>query len=105
MIDPELSCSILENIENLLGVCHGDVKWFTSLLTLGGLGPLIISFLCVDGDRLGVVGVDSGRILCGGRCGGVWRTVAVAVATAVAIAFNISATSVARLVGAIFRVL
>ena len=73
VIDPELSRSILENIENLLGVRHDDVKWFPYLLRLGSLGPLILSFLHVYGERLGGVGVYLGRILCGGGCGGVWR--------------------------------
>ena len=68
VVEPEPSCLILERIENLLGVHHSDGEWFTSLLRLGGLGPLVLTLLCVDGEQLSVVGVN-----CGGGCGGGWR--------------------------------
>ena len=66
MVDPELIRLIFEDIKNFLGVCHGDGDWFPSLLRLGGLGPLVLAFLCVDGERLSVIGFDCGGLICGG---------------------------------------
>ena len=72
VVKPKLSCLILEKIENLLSVCQGDGEWFPSLLRLGGLGPLVFSFLSVNSEQLGVVGGYRGRLLRGGGCGGGW---------------------------------
>ena len=71
VVKPELIHSILEKIENLLGVFHSDREWFPSLLRLGGLGPLVLDFFCVECEQLCVVVIDNRRVLCGGGfCGG-----------------------------------
>ena len=42
VVNPELICSVFEEIGDFLGIHHGDREWFPSLLRLSGLGQLVL---------------------------------------------------------------